>query len=306
MSRVGLGCGAVLWRRRLTNGHLARVSPSAKPVLSGIVDLHSHFIPGVDDGARTPAEAVQALAAMAAQGCDSCVTTPHLDASLTRNKAALAQRLAAFDRGWDELGAACAAHMERAGAAPLPMLFRGVELMLDDPEPDLSDAKLRLCGGVYVLCEFPALQLPTNAYVGIASLARQGWRPIVAHPERYRNLDPKLETLRQMREVGAYFQVNAGSLTGKYGATAERHVRRILELGWASFMASDHHARGAPQLADAVAMLAESGGLAQAKRLLADNPRRILIGSTPQDVPAVAPSNGSSWWNRLARLTGRD
>ena len=53
-------------------------------------------------------------------------------------------------------------------------------------------------------------------------------------------------------------------------------------------------------------MLAESGGLAQAKRLLADNPRRILIGSTPQDVPAVAPSNGSSWWNRLARLTGRD
>lgn len=275
-------------------------------MLSGIVDLHSHFIPGVDDGARNPEEALRALIAMAAQGCDSCVTTPHIDASLTRNRTALAARLAMFDRGWDELGAASARHLERRDSAPIPMLFRGVELMLDDPEPDLSDAKLRLCGGQYVLCEFPALQLPANAYVGIASLAREGWRPIVAHPERYRNLDASLESLRRMREVGAYFQVNAGSLTGKYGRQAELHVRRLLELGWVSFMASDHHARGTPQLADAVQLLSESGGLRQATQLLVENPRRILIGSTPQHVPAIAPADGSSWWKRLMRLTSRD
>jgi len=275
-------------------------------MLTGIVDLHSHFIPGVDDGARTPEEAVRALVAMAAQGCDSCVTTPHIDASLTRNREALAKRLAAFDRGWDQLGAACARHLEEHPSIPLPMLFRGVELMLDDPEPDLGDAKLRLCGGAYVLCEFPALQLPANAYVGIASLSRQGWRPVVAHPERYRNLDANFESLRQMREVGAYFQVNAGSLTGKYGAKAERHVRRLLELGWVSFMASDYHARGTPQIADAVTLLAESGGIEQAKRLLAENPRRILIGATPVDIPAIAPQKGSGWWNRLVRLSGGD
>jgi protein-tyrosine phosphatase len=275
-------------------------------MLSGIVDLHSHFIPGVDDGARTPEEAVRALVAMAAQGCDSCVTTPHIDASLTRNKDALAKRLAAFDRGWDQLGSACARHLEEYPSIPLPMLFRGVELMLDDPEPDLSDAKLRLCGGAYVLCEFPSLQLPTNAYVGIAALSRQGWRPVVAHPERYRNLDANFEALRQMREVGAYFQVNAGSLTGKYGSKAERYVRRLLELGWVSFMASDHHARGTPQISDAVALLAESGGLEQAKRLMAENPRRILIGATPVDIPAIAPQKGSGWWNRLVRLSGGD
>lgn len=296
MSRSG-------WRGACGFGHLALVTTAARPTLSGIVDLHSHFIPGVDDGARTPDEALRALIAMAAQGCDSCVTTPHLDASLTRNASALARRLADFDRGWDQLGAACGAHLGKADASSLPMMFRGVELMLDDLEPDLSNPKLRLCGGQYVLVEFPALRMPVNAHVGIAALAREGWRPVVAHPERYRNLDVKLESLRRMREVGAYFQVNAGSLTGKYGSRAERTVRRLLEEGWASFMASDHHARGEPQIAGAVELLAESGGEEQAKRLLIENPRRILIGATPLDVAGIAPARGSVWWNRLMRLT---
>lgn len=273
-------------------------------MLSGIVDLHSHFIPGVDDGARTPEEALRALVAMAAQGCDSCVTTPHVDASLTRNPVALRRRLADFDRGWDALGAACAVHLTKPGASALPMLFRGVELMLDDLDPDLSDPKLRLCGGPYVLVEFPALQLPTNAWVGIADLVGQGWRPIVAHPERYRNVDSRLEALRRMRESGAYFQVNAGSLTGKYGAQAERTVREVLERGWASIIASDHHARGTPQLSGAAELLLGADGLAQAQLLLVENPRRILIGAVPEEVPAVTPTKESGWWNRLRRLAG--
>lgn len=297
MSRYG-------WRQPPRRGHLALVTTAAAPMLSNIVDLHSHFIPGVDDGARTPDEALRALVAMAAQGCESCVTTPHVDASLTRNKAALARRLDDLDRGWNQLGEACAQHLGQPDASPLPMMFRGVELMLDDLDPDLSDPKLRLCGGSYVLVEFPALQLPTNAYVGIAGLARQGWRPVVAHPERYRNLDTQLESLRRMREVGAYFQVNAGSLTGKYGARAERAARRLLEQGWASFMSSDHHARGEPQVARAVELLVDSGGMEQAKRLFSENPRRILIGATPLDVATVTPAGGSVWWNRLKRLTG--
>ena len=266
---------------------------------AGLVDLHSHFVPGVDDGARTPDEAVEALAAMFAQGCDTCVTTPHFDASLARHPQAMAARLAEFDGAWDRLGAACAARVQRMGKSDLPALFRGAEVMLDDPEPDLSNPRLRIAGGNFVLVEFPAMQLPPNADVGIAFLARQGWRPIVAHPERYRNLESGLEPLRRMREVGAYFQINAGSLTGKHGANAGRYARRLLQLGWASLMASDYHARGVPQLADAIKVLTDAGGGEQAKRLLSDNPRRILIGAAPFDVPPLAPNRESGWWQKL-------
>lgn len=275
------------------------MSAPSPVALTGLVDLHSHFIPGVDDGARTPDESVQALLAMAAQGCDTCVTTPHFDASLVRSSARMAERFDAFDRAWDRLGAAMAAHVGQHGGGSLPALFRGAEVMLDDPEPDLSNPRLRLAGGEFVLVEFPALQLPPNADVGIAHIVRQGYRPLIAHPERYRNLDAKLETLRRMREVGGYFQVNAGSLTGKYGSNAERVARNLLEMGWVSLIASDHHARGTPQLSAAAAVLSAAGGATQAKRLLSENPRRIVIGAAPLDVPPLKSTTDGPWWQRL-------
>lgn len=279
--------------------HLARVTTSATPMLTGIVDLHSHFIPGVDDGARAPEEAVQALVAMAAQGCDTCVTTPHFDASLLRQRHAMTDRLAAFDRAWDLLGAAMAEHARQHPDRHLPALLRGTEVMLDDPEPDLSDPRLRLAGGPFVLVEFPALQLPPNADVGIAQIARNGWRPIVAHPERYRNLESHLETLRRMREVGAFFQLNAGSLSGRHGAAAGHMGRWLLEQGWISLVASDHHARGTPQLTVASAMLEDAGGGEQARQLLSENPRRVLHGAAPLDVAPLRPPRGSGWWRRI-------
>lgn len=266
---------------------------------AGLVDLHSHLIPGVDDGARTAGEAVNALVAMAAAGCDTLVTTPHFDASLARQPTALAARLAQLERAWDLLGSARADALARGGPHQLPAVFRGAEVMLDDNEPDLSHPALRLAGGDFVLVEFPALQLPPNADVGIAYLVRQGWRPIVAHPERYRNLAGGLEPLRRMREVGAYFQVNAGSITGQYGSTAGRRARQLLELGWASLIASDYHGRGTPALQRAQAMLDEAGGAAQALQLMSENPRRILIGAAPLDVAPLKAAPDSSWWQRL-------
>jgi len=266
---------------------------------AGLVDLHSHLIPGVDDGARTAGEAVNALVAMAAAGCDTLVTTPHFDASLARQPTALAARLDQLERAWDLLGSARADALSRGGPHQLPAVFRGAEVMLDDNEPDLSHPGLRLAGGDFVLVEFPALQLPPNADVGIAYLVQQGWRPIVAHPERYRNLTAGLEPLRRMREVGAYFQVNAGSITGQYGSTAGRRARQLLELGWASLIASDYHGRGTPALRQARAMLDEAGAAAQALQLMSENPRRILIGAAPLDVAPLKAAPDSSWWQRL-------
>lgn len=271
------------------------MAPSSK-----IVDFHSHLIPAVDDGSRSVEQSLQALAAMAAQGITTCITTPHFDASLTRSREALAERLGQFDLAWATLSAAV------AQTPGLPVLKRGTEVMLDEPEVDLSDPRIRLDGGRFILCEFPGLRLPPNAEWGVSNLIAQGWQPIIAHPERYRNLDPQFAMLARLRAAGAIFQVNAGSLMGQHGEPAMHAAQRILALGWAEYLSSDYHARGVPATHRTVELLIAEGGQAQATRLTEENPARMLAGEMPLPVaPHEAPKNGATWLQRLLRLRAK-
>ncbi|MBX3173885.1 MAG: hypothetical protein KF709_05700 [Gemmatimonadaceae bacterium] len=265
--------------------------------MPGIVDFHSHVIPSVDDGSTSIDQSLTALRAFAEQGVVNCVLTPHFDASLTRNSTALAARLGEFDRSWTAL---CAA-VENADG--LPQLHRGCEVMLDEPDADLSDPRIRLDGGRFVLCEFPSLRLPPNAEIAIHNLVDRGWQPIVAHPERYRNLDAGLERLRRLRDAGAYFQLNATSLIGRHGEQPARVARRLLELGWGEYLSSDYHARGIPGVAKALANLREWGGAAQALRMSEENPARMLAGESPEPVSPLPPAARSSWIGRLLSRT---
>lgn len=265
-------------------------------MMSRIVDFHSHLMPGVDDGSRTVEQSIQSLAAMAAQGITTCITTPHFDASLTRSPDALAARLGQFDLAFAELSRAVA---EIPG---LPELKRGTEVMLDEPEVDLSDPRIRLNGGRFILCEFPGLRLPPNAEWAVSNLITQGWRPIIAHPERYRNLDPQLEMLARLRAAGAVFQMNVGSLMGQHGEPAMRTAQRVLGAGWAEYLSSDYHARGIPATQRTVELLESEGAGAQAKRLTEENPARMLAGEMPLPVsPHMAPKTDATWLQRLLR-----
>ena len=267
----------------------------------GFTDFHSHLFPAVDDGSQSVAQSLGALAQFAGQGAATCLTTPHFDASLTKLPAAFAARLEAFDAAWAALEAAHAAYEGPA----LPRIARGVELMLDDPDPDLSDARLRLAGGPFVLVEFPAMQLPPNAEWAMHNLRRQGWRPIIAHPERYRNHDARLTVLSRCRAAGAHLQVNAGSFLGQHGERARTVANVLLSLGWIDYLASDFHARGEPSTAKAAALLARRGAAAQVQRLTVENPARILSCDGPLPVAPVESVQARSWWGRaLARLLG--
>lgn len=265
--------------------------------VAGIVDFHSHLIPAVDDGAATVQQSLQALGAFASQGATACITTPHFDASITKSPRLYEQRLAEFDAGWVELTGAVAA------AKGLPAVHRGVELMLDDPDPLLDDDRLRLAGGPFVLCEFPAMQLPPNAEWAMHNLRQKGWRPIIAHPERYRNHDPRMSTLARCRAAGAALQVNAGSLLGQHGERARTIATVLLQHGWVDYLASDHHARGEPATRRAITWLEEHGAGAQAARLTRENPARILSGEAPLPVEPLGTTKARpSLW---ARLFGR-
>ena len=118
------------------------------------VDLHNHLVPGVDDGSRTLDDALEGLGRMWELGIRRVVTTPHLDASLTREPGAFEPKLAVVDEAFRKLTQASGEQW------PDLEIGRGHEVMLDIPDPDFSDPRLHLAGSQYVLIEWPRLMLP--------------------------------------------------------------------------------------------------------------------------------------------------
>jgi protein-tyrosine phosphatase len=261
-------------------------------------DFHNHLIPGVDDGAQDADGSAGALAAFRRAHVRQVIVTPHFDGSLTRNADRMAARLVELDAGWARLREVVEADAREHGT---PMrVERGAEVMLDIPDPNLDDARLRLAGTHFVLVEYPSMQLPAvNAPVVIGAIRRDGWVPVIAHPERYRNLQA-MSQLNELLSTGALLQVNAGSLLGEYGRTAQRNAAEILAAGLASFVCADYHARGAPATARFARALSDSGFESQAELLLAVNPGRLLNDEMPLDVAPIATKGGAnSWWKRL-------
>jgi protein-tyrosine phosphatase len=247
-----------------------------------LVDFHNHLIPGVDDGAADDAEARAGLDALWAQGVRAVVATPHVDGSLTHRQEELERRLLELDEGWRRL---------RDAAVPLYpelVLKRGAEVMLDTPHPDLSDERLRLAGGQYVLVEYPFMMVPPQSSRVLDHIVAAGHIPIIAHPERYVNVTPSSVLPQEWRDHRALLQINAGSITGRYGPQARANALSLLQRGLADFMCSDYHARGVPETRSAYAALTELEAVQHAELLLKVNPRRMLDGALPIPVPPLS------------------
>ena len=258
-----------------------------------ITDLHSHLVPGVDDGARTLKESLEALARLKGEGVDTLVTTPHLDASLTLSQEALEARLGEIGIGWEALKEAA------AGSFPEMEVHRGHEIMLDVPSPDLSDPRLHLAGGPFILVEWPSLRVPPATAPVLERLRKEGHRLILAHPERYHGLDQELAMPGEWRDLGVLLQVNYGSLAGRYGVGPRRRARTLLERGWADLFSTDFHGR--PHLSIYLGAVREAmeelGGGEQFRLLAGTNPARILRGEDPLPVPPLAFKK--SVWDRV-------
>jgi protein-tyrosine phosphatase len=245
------------------------------PALS-IVDLHSHLVPGVDDGTATIAESLAALAGLYREGVRTVITTPHL--LLPRLDAAgLDQELGLHRQAFEQLVCAC------EGRNDLPTLGLGQEIWAPDagtirrivrrPDVGLSSR--------FLLVEF-GFELQGNHNDVVREVLGAGRQVVIAHPERYYYLpghDP-LDVMRVWQDLGALLQVNVGSLTGHYNRSnpgSERLAWRMVELGLVDVFATDHHGprREGVSPREAMEALIARGELALAERAMAEVPGLI-------------------------------
>lgn len=235
--------------------------------IPGVIDLHSHLIPGVDDGSRSVQQSVGVLQAMAAQGITDVCLTPHLEASRSAQGVP-----AAYDSAFEQLRQAAPAQIR---------LHRGIELMLDRPLPPecAGNRALTLGGSRYILVEFTRLVAPTAAYNALAHVVSLGLVPVLAHPERYACTTPAIAAT--WKSVGALMQVDANTLLADRGR-GER-ARQLVTAGKADLLAADNHG-DARTLAPAYVRLCELGGEEQADLLLRRNPESILADRLTEEV----------------------
>lgn len=261
-----------------------------------MLDFHNHLVPGVDDGAADLEEASAAIRSFLDQGVDTIITTPHLDASALGH-ARGERRLAELDTGWEALSVLVRDDF------PGTRVYRGAEMMLDVPTPDLTDPRVRLAGTRYALVEFAGRWVPPSASIALFKLAAAGIVPIIAHPERYDGVQVRPEIVEDWLRMGCRLQINAGSLIGLYGPGSRDAAWALLGGGHVSYVASDYHARGIPAVAAAREALEQSGGIEQAQLLFDVNPHRILQDAPPEPVPPLMNRKGR-WTRLLRRLAG--
>ncbi len=237
--------------------------------MSGYVDLHCHWLPGIDDGVTTADEGLGLLRALRQAGFAQVVATPHM-------------RPGMFDNDRDAIEASYAAMAARVAAADgMPAIGLAAEHFFDGVvyERLVAGRALPYPGGYGVLVELSPERPPLRLAERFFDLRRRRLRPVLAHPERYAFVAEDFRWLDPLLDGGALLLLDVAALVGKYGRRAERTAFRLLEGGYYYAACSDSHR---PADVDAVVKgidrLRESVGDEETAFLLAEGPRNVLSG----------------------------
>jgi len=197
------------------------------------VDMHSHVLPGIDDGAQTPADSIALIKKMMELGITKVIATPHIMADYYRNTPETIN--AALEILKSEL----------VKEGVVIDISAAAEHYFDETFEDLVNrGKLMTMGDKYVLFEIPFLGSPPNLIQMIKRMRDLGYKPILAHPERYTYL--KLDDFRSIKNFGCKLQINTISLTGYYGKHVKKAAEEIADNNLVDFISSDmHHLRHA-------------------------------------------------------------
>lgn len=238
-----------------------------------MIDLHCHMLPGVDDGPDTLEEAIALCHHAVAAGITHSVVTPHVHPGRYENDALTIP--AAVSTLRDAL--------LREGI-PLQLGYSGEVRISPEILPMVMAGRIPFHGewkGQRVLLlEFPHSHILPGSDKLVRWLLQRNIVPMIAHPERNKDVMRDMSRLHEFVQLGCLFQVTSGSLSGRFGEIAEQCAREIVSEGWATVLASDAHNLKArpPELVDGLEVAIELLGEEAASRLVRANPWEIVAG----------------------------
>lgn len=260
--------------RRGSSGPLSPFASCLSPDLplspGFMVDIHAHILPGFDDGAQTFAEALEMARQAADDGIKTIIATPHIIYPDRPHREKILLAVAALRE-----------YLAAEGVAIEILPGAEVHIAPDLGRLALARQVMTLCdAGRYLLLELPLGELPLFTEEVVFDLLTAGLTPIIAHPERNRDLAREPRLLRKLVDRGCLAQVSTGSVRGRFGREAQRAARRMLADGLIHFMASDGHGaeRRRVLMAEARERVAEWCGVQTARALTSINPRMVAAG----------------------------
>ena len=255
-----------------------------------MIDIHSHIIPYVDDGAQSWDEAIELLRQGEQAGVEAVVATPHILAESD------------YEKVESDIVLKFGQLMDKASAAGIKMkMYLGCEIYI---QPDMTLAhKISTLNnnGLYFLVEFPMSSIPKFAAEKFFAFIVEGKQPIIAHPERNAGFIERHQLAYEYVQRGALMQVNASSLLGRHGSEVKAAALNLIEHKLVHFVASDCHGlnhRTMKSLAAAYEIVSNQFGIDTAQRLFKINPMKAIQGEKidiAEPVPMRTQTNNSFW-----------
>jgi len=207
----------------------------SKPLLKDLIpndyiDIHSHLLPGIDDGAKTIQDSINLITALQGFGTSQCITTPHVMHHFWKNSSENIRETAKTIR----------IELEQNN---ISMPFRAAaEYMMDDNFVKLFQSEpLLTLKDNYVLVEMSYINPPIQLYSILFDLQVAGYIPVLAHPERYVFYHNDFEEYNKLINAGCLLQLNLLATVGYYGEGIAKIAEKLLQNGMYSFVGSDVH-----------------------------------------------------------------
>ncbi len=256
-----------------------------------MIDLHTHILPGLDDGAKDIEQSLAMAQIAADDGITMLAATPHvISGEIDNRKEDILQKVKELNDLLDSVG------------IPLQIL-PGAEYRLEPDLPQrLAAGELLTINdtGQYLLVELPATMVPDYTGRILYDLQLQGITPIIAHPERNGGFEQDPELLQDLISRGILAQITSASITGQFGKSVKKTALKILQEGSAHLIASDAHSSHgrSPVLSGAFLELENRWGTDYARTLTAETPRLIIAGLP---VETIIPTAIKKSWTRFLK-----
>ena len=208
--------------------NLFKSKPTLKELIpDGFVDIHSHILPGIDDGAKNVKESTELISEMKKLGFSKIIATPHTYSGLYEND------IASISKSYNELMNKIDADIEILYASEYMIDHNFLNLLNNDKLLTLNDRN--------ILIEMSYLSKPINLSEIIFKIKVKEYTPIIAHPERYLFLSKNIKYLKYLKRCGCLFQLNLLSVTGYYGKQVRKFSEYLIDNDFIDFCGSDIH-----------------------------------------------------------------